>query len=61
VLKCAFCGRRLEPTAICKQRGERYLCNAFCAEDAFWAEAEQADWPPLVGSNRPPANDRKRA
>jgi hypothetical protein len=44
-----------DATATWKQRGERYYCNAFCTEDAFWAEAEQADWPPLVGSNLPPS------
>jgi hypothetical protein len=41
MLKCALCGRRLEPTAAWKGR-ERYYCNGFCAE------AEQADWPAPV-------------
>jgi hypothetical protein len=61
VLKCAFCGRRLEPTATWTQRAERYFCNAFCAEDAFWAEAEQSDWPSLVESKPPAVTDQKRA
>jgi hypothetical protein len=37
VLKCALCAQRLEPIAAWKGRGERYYCNAFCAE------AEQVD------------------
>ena len=49
MLKCAFCGRRLEATAAWKGHGERYYCNAFCAEEAFCAEADQPDWPLLVG------------
>jgi hypothetical protein len=38
MLKCALCGRCLEPTAAGKGRGEQYYCNGFCAED------EQANW-----------------
>jgi len=52
MLKCAFCGRLLEPTAAWKGRGERYYCNGFCAE------AEQADWPAPARSE---AHDRERA
>jgi CheY-like chemotaxis protein len=53
MLKCALCGRRLEPNAAWKGR-ERYYCNGFCAE------AEQADWPAPARSEAP-ANDRERA
>jgi hypothetical protein len=35
MLKCAFCGRRLEPTVAWKGHGERYYCNEFCADEAF--------------------------
>jgi hypothetical protein len=50
MLKCALCGRRLEPTAAWKGRGERYYCNGFCAE------AEQADWPAPARNEAPPTN-----
>jgi hypothetical protein len=60
MLKCAFCGRRLEATAAWKGHGERYYCNEFCAEEAFCAEADQPDWPLLVGSVPPTVNVRKR-
>jgi len=42
MLRCALCGRLLEPTAAWKGRGERYYCGEFCAE------AEQLESPPLV-------------
>ena len=42
MLKCALCGRRLEPTAAWKGRGERYYCNEFCAD------AEGSESPSLV-------------
>src|SRR5262245_56342849 len=53
MLKCAFCGRRVEPTPAWKERDERYYCNSFCAEDAFCAETEQADWPAPARSEPP--------
>ena len=61
MLKCAFCGRRLEPTVAWKGHGERYYCNEFCADEAFFAEAEQPDWPLSVGTVPPTVNLRKRA
>jgi hypothetical protein len=55
MLKCALCGRRLEPTAAWKGRGEQYYCNGFCAE------AEQVDWPPLAASELPAIEERGHA
>jgi hypothetical protein len=55
MLKCALCGRRLEPTAAWKGRGEHYYCNGFCAE------AEQMEWPPLAASEPPAVEGRRRA
>jgi hypothetical protein len=54
MLECALCGRRLEPTAAWKGRGEQYYCNGFCAE------AEPMDWPPLAASEPPALEQRRR-
>jgi hypothetical protein len=55
MLKCALCGRRLEPTAAWKGRGEQYYCNGFCAE------AEPMDCPPLAASELAAVERRRRA
>jgi hypothetical protein len=55
MLKCALCGRRLQPTAAWKGRGEQFYCNGFCAE------AEQVDRPPLAASELPAIDERGHA
>jgi hypothetical protein len=55
MVKCALCGRWLEPTAAWKGRGEHYYCNGFCAE------AEPMDCPPMAASELAAVERRRRA
>jgi hypothetical protein len=49
MLRCASCGRALEPSSAWKGRGERYYCGEFCSD------LEQIEAPPLDPAMEPEA------